>query len=313
MVLFFRFTHTFIGIGMNSKESELNLGGAFMVPPKFAFTYFSELKFNMRSNFRHIVLIFSGLLFSGLLFSQTIKKNSFFINATPTYAKSNFTNLNDLNSDWLLRLYESEKPTKGILGYYIGVGYKRALVSNWNLGIGVSYSINGQQSPDFFKIKGISMQDLESLPDYGGTSYRIVYKSYESHILVEYVYKKKGKFSFSVLTGGAFNVYYRVEAERFMISKASGKKGSGGVHETFFNASKDRVIDDLKRHISLGLWRLGFFAGWSLEYRVHPLFSINAAPTIRYYTNLHDTSVAKSVVEGGIVNIGCQIGLNLNF
>lgn len=181
-------------------------------------------------NVRNLCLSGFRFLFQFILlgiipsFGYCQTRNSFEIFYSPTFSKTNFNNLPFFENDWVYQLYSTKKPNKGIYGYYYGVYYRRQIFDKFRVGIGINYSLNGQQAPDFYKVKGISEQDLMNIPDYGGTSYSIIYKSYESPIVIEYKFSKKNKINYFATAGVCFNVYYRVEAENYFISKSTERK-----------------------------------------------------------------------------------------
>lgn len=230
----------------------------------------------------------------------------------PTYSKTNFNLTSNFLTGWFKQLYETKKPTKGVSGHYIGLDYRRKLSDKFEIGIGFNYSMNGQQSPNFFKIKGISEQALKDKPDYGGTSYRVVYKSYESALRLDYVLLRKNDLHFYSTLGAMLNVYYRVEANNFFISRSTGDKRVGANEDVYFHATGGRV-EELKRHLKLGLWRIGILIGGGLEYNPIPIWSIRAEPILRIYSDLHDSSESNFIMDGKLFNIGCNLGMGINF
>ncbi len=247
------------------------------------------------------------------LFSQSDKKNTISIFFSPTISKTNFTNLNTFDSGWLDRFYESQLPNKSILGYNFGIRYSRMLIKDFSLTLGIGYSLDGQKSPDFFKIKGISEADLNATPDYGGSAYIIKHKSYDFPLILNYRIRTKSKFSYVVSGGGLLNIYYRAEAKNFFISKESGKKESGANESKYFLAAGNNTFQKLRRHFNEGLYRWGGIFKVGIVYNVIPYFSIEFSPEVKFYGNLKDTSIAHTVVEGGFYNIGGAINLNYNF
>lgn len=258
-------------------------------------------------------LSFICLAFISSCFAQQGKNSIEYYNAL-TYSKTNFTNLpfSIFTNDWFSQLYDTQKPTKGMSGFYFGLSYRRQIGEKTSVGVGVNYSENGQKSTFFYKINGVSEQDLNSIPDYGGTAYSIKYKSYESPLFIEYFLKDNLRFRYFVIVGGAINVYYRVEAENYLLSKSTGSIDAGCCLDVYFHANGG-TVKELKKHLEFGLWRMGFLIGVGIEYKAFPLLSVRAKPMLRVYSNLHDTNVANTVAQGSLFNLGCDISFNLNF
>lgn len=243
------------------------------------------------------------------------KKNRITIFYSLTYSKSNFTNIRNLSlqtSSWIERLYDTKEPNRGILGYYYGINFSRKIAAKYSIGIGLNYSLNGQQSPNFYSINGISDASLDARPDYGGRAYKITFKSYEVPLNFEYIIKRKKSINYIIRAGVLANIYYQTEAYNFGISRATGKKSRAGIYESFYGNTKP-VIKVLSKRITQGLMRIGGLAGFGLEYNAYAFLSLGVASEIRFYGNLFDTSAASTVIIGGFYNVGLNFYCRAKF
>lgn len=262
-----------------------------------------------------ITVLLWFLISPNLIWGQT-KKNQISIYLAPVYSKTAFTNLASIDivqNGWFNQLYETQKPKRGILGYYIGGEYFRKINHRFSLGIGLNYSLNGQKSKEFFSINGISDQVLESLPDYGGTFYKLTYKSYEATMGIQWNCKEKGKIKYFISSNLLSNVYFKVESKRYMRNKNTGNIEFGGARSTYFKAVRNSRFSELVQHFNNGMWRVGIYIGGGFYYSIYKDFGIKIEPHFRIYSNLFDTSEGPTIVSGRIYNIGCKMSVKHDF
>ena len=243
---------------------------------------------------------------------EKARRNSIELVFTPLISKTDFKNLDDLLSRGVFsRLYNTHRPERPILGYYYGLSYKRLIGYKWKVGIGFEYAYNGQQSRQFFSINGVSDEVLSANPDYGGSQYKITYKSYSLPLSVEYRILQKNKWSYWIRGGGFLNIYSRIEARSFNFNKETGKREIGSCHQIYVR-STGSFFSVIRQHLEKDLWRLGFFVGGGVEYEMLPFLSLKAMPEFRYYGNLKRAPFAQ-LASGDIMNIGCRFSLGLHF
>ncbi|MEM6878556.1 MAG: outer membrane beta-barrel protein [Bacteroidota bacterium] len=251
----------------------------------------------------------NSLMLSGQSFS---KKNSFSFFYTPMYSKTGFTNLEEvLAASSLDDLLETKAPKRGIYGYSYGLHYQRRIVDQWAVGLGVQYALHGQRSPQFYSINGVSDKVLDDKPDYGGILYKITYSSYEFPLYAKYHLKRKRKLRYFLQFGGLFNIYLRVQARDYIISRGNGMRMNSNFSELAH--ANGTLLEELQQHVEFGMWRLGFMLGGGLEYEPWSFLSLAASPEFRFYTNLKDTSEFSTLVEGGIYSIGIALSAQIKF
>lgn len=248
----------------------------------------------------------------GTILAQKQPANKIEVHYAPLYVKSNFTNLDDvIFSSFFKRRYESAAPSKGIYGYSWGMMYHRRFGKKLWAGIGASYAIFGQRSPRFYSINGVPDEILDGKSDYGGTLYKIQYKSYEVPLTFSYTIAKKNKWRYFVHASAAANVYFEVFTINYNISRATNKRERGCCIEGYGRSGKDAVLPRLRQHIKWDMWRLGFHVGGGVEYELFPFLSLKAAPEFRYYFDLFDTTEFPTIVSGRIFSAGIDFGVAL--
>ena len=272
----------------------------------------------MKGNIKNIILPFLLSIclccfsLTSLYGQEKARRNSIELVFAPLVSKADFKNLDKVITNLSIKdLYNTHLPDRPVLGYYYGISYKRRLGYKWKIGLGVEYAYNGQQSRQFYSIKGVPDDVLDGKPDYGGTQYKVTYKSYGIPLSVEYRIHRKNRWSYWAEAGGFLNIYYRVEARNFTISRATGIRETGCCYGSYFRAtgSFSKII---RQHLEMDLWRVGFFVGGGVEYELLPFLSLKALPEFRYYGNLAAREYVH-LASGDIMNIGCRFSVGLHF
>ena len=109
------------------------------------------------------------------------------------------------------------------------------------------------------------------------------------------------------------NVYYKVEANNFKISRVTGKKSIGGNYESFYGSTEPPIATVLKRRINEGLLRFGGVMGVGMEYHVFSFMALGVTSEMRFYGNLLDTSESSTVISGGLFNLGLNFSTKVKF
>ena len=243
---------------------------------------------------------------------EKARRNSIELVFAPLASKTDFKNLDKVITNVGIKdLYRTHLPDRPIFGYYYGLSYKRRIGYRWKVGLGVEYAFNGQQSPRFYSINGVSDDVLDEKPDYGGTQYRVTYRSYGIPLSVEYRIHRKNRWNYWIQAGGFLNIYSRVEARNYTISRATGFRGPGCCYGSYLR-STGSFFSVIQQNLEKDLWRLGFFIGGGVEYEILPFLSLKAIPEFRYYGNLKRAPFAQ-LASGDIMNVGCRFSLNTHF
>ncbi len=248
-----------------------------------------------------------------LLIAQTGQNKNgigFFYYAAIT--KTNITNYQTVTfSNYFEKhLFKSQAPNKSVYGYSRGAYYQRSLGERLWIHIGFNHSKRGQKSPRFYSIYGIPDSQLRET--YGGSFYTFEHQSYEFPLFLRYYFQSDKRLKYFINIGGSLDIYRRFIMQNYVILAETGEVRHGCCWESLFR-TRAPFLRQLRAHFKDGLWRVGGQIGGGISYELFDLFSFSLSIDYKHYTNLYDTSISGTVVEGGMYTYGLTGGVAFLF
>ncbi|MBK8564875.1 MAG: hypothetical protein IPN76_16440 [Saprospiraceae bacterium] len=228
-------------------------------------------------------------------------KNKIAISYTTQWSRTFFSKNILKESDYQFReLALKEPPSQLHLNHGYGVNYLRLINSVLGIGVDLNYRKYGQQSVTSLGFTEVNVEKL-----------KILTTSYEAALNFRYKLHENNKFKLAISAAPIFSIYHRAWAKTFKYESAF-KRVEGCCTIKYLHATGG-LVKELKRHVEIGLWRIGISSGVEIEYPILSNFYFSGAASLNVYSGFFLKEISSHIADNWIFSLNFDIGLGYNF